>query len=134
MLATGDGSASGGARFARVGRLPSGEWQVKAIKVPSSRITDHTELVLAVSPGGRLQEGFRLQLGQHEFDSLLLGDDLYREVARHLRSLRRKGSESYPVYLTGVISAEGDASRPCSLVELLRLKQQLEQRLAEAMR
>lgn len=134
MLATGDGSASAGARFARVGRLPSGEWQVKAIKVPSSRITDHTELVLAVSPGGRLQEGFRLQLGQHEFDSLLLGDDLYREVARHLRSLRRKGSESYPVYLTGVISAEGDASRPCSLVELLRLKQQLEQRLAEAMR
>jgi hypothetical protein len=97
-------------------------------------VTDHTELVLAVSPGGRLQDGFRLQIGQHDFDSLLLGDDLYREVAEHLRSLRRRGSEYYPVYLTGVISAEGDASGACSLVELLHLKQQLEQRLAEAMR
>jgi adenylate cyclase class 1 len=134
MLATGDGSANPDPRFARVGRLPNGDWQVKSIKVPSSRVTDHTELVLAVSPGGRLQDGFRLQIGQHDFDSLLLGDDLYREVAEHLRSLRRRGSEYYPVYLTGVISAEGDASGACSLVELLRLKQQLEQRLAEAMR
>jgi len=133
MLATGDGGANPDTRFARVGRLPNGDWQVKAIKVPSSRVTDHTELVLAVSPGGRLQDGFRLQIGKHDFDSLLLGDDLYREVAGHLRSLRREGSESYPAYLTGVISAEGDAGGACPLVELLRLKQQLEQRLAEAM-
>ena len=134
ILHTGDSAPNPGPRFARVGRLPSGEWQVKAIKVPSTRVTDHIELVLAVSPGGRLQEGFRLQLGQHEFDSLMLGEDLYQEVARHLHSLRRKGSKPYPVYLTGVISAEGDPSGPCSLVELLRLKQQLEQRLADAMR
>lgn len=134
LLPSADGKANVKPVFARVGRLSNGDWQVKTIKVPSTRMVDHTELVLAVSPGGRLQEGFRLQLGQYEFDSLVLGDDLYQEVARHLRRLRRTASEPYPVYLTGVIGAEGDASGPCSLVELLRLKQQLEQRLAEAMR
>jgi hypothetical protein len=96
-------------------------------------VTDHTELILAVSPRGRLQEGFRLQLGKHEFDSLILGDGLYKEVAAHLHRLRRAGGETYPVYLTGVIGADGDAGGGCSLVELLRLKQQVEQRLAEAM-
>jgi len=134
LLGSSDGSVSPRPRYARVGRQSTGEWQVKPISVPRARGIDHTELVLAVGPGGRLQEGFRLQLGNHEFDSLLLGDELYTEVARHLRRLRNNDGETYPVYLTGVISAEGDAGGPCPLMELLRLKQQLEQRLATAMR
>ena len=132
ILASGDGAGCQAPNFARIGRLPTGEWQVKAIKVPRTRVTDHTELTLAVSPGG-LQDGFRLQLGNREFDSLALGEDLYREFADHMRRLRRS-EESYPVYLTGVISAEGDAGAQFSLIELLRLKRQLEQRLAEALR
>ena len=86
-----------------------------------------------MNPCGRLQDGFRLQLGSQEFDSLLFGDTLYREVAVHIRRLRRGGAQ-YPVYLTGVVGAEGDGSRQCGLVELLRTKQLVEQRLAEAMR
>jgi len=119
--------------FARIAPQGTYDWHVTMIKVPRTRITDHTELTLTVSPGARLQEGFRLQLGNHEFDSLLLGDDLYSEVAAHLRRLRRS-AEDYPVYLTGVLSSEGDSGGPCSLIDLLRLKQQVEQRLAEAMR
>jgi adenylate cyclase class 1 len=133
LLAAEGGAGIPGPHFARINQLPNGDWQTTAIRVPSTRVTDHTELTLAVSPGGRLQEGFRLQLGKHEFDSLVLGDDLYHEVAAHLRRLRRAGGETYPVYLTGVIGADGDASGGCSLVELLRIKQQVEQRLAEAM-
>ncbi|MCG6967968.1 MAG: class I adenylate cyclase [Chromatiaceae bacterium] len=128
-----DGSGDPGPFFARIEQLSSGEWQVTAVRVPRTRILDHTELTLAVSPGGQLHEGFRLQLGSQEFDSLVLGDALYREVAKQLKRLRHGGA-AYPVYLTGVISAEGDAGRPCGLIELLRLKQQVEQRLLEAMR
>ncbi len=127
------GLGDSGPRFARITPLASGDCQVTAIKVPRTRVTDHTELTLAVGPGGQLHEGFRLQLGSREFDSLSLGDALYHEVAKHLRRLRRTGA-SYPVYLTGVISAEGDNGKPCGLIELLRLKQQVEQRLAQQMR
>lgn len=133
ILGSSDGAGNPSPEFARVGRQSTGEWQVKPIKVPRTKVTDHTELVLAVGPGGRLQEGFRLQLGNQEFDSLLLGDDLYLQVARELRRLRRTEGETYPVYLTGVISAEGDSGGACPLMELLRLKRQLEQRLATAM-
>ncbi len=133
-LASGDGAPLFSAQFARVNHRPDGEWMVTPIKVPHSKVTDHTELVLAVNPGGRLQDGFRLQMGNREFDSLLLGDALYDEVAIHLRQLRRHSSETYPVYLTGVIGAEGDAGRAFSLIELLRFKYQVEERLAVAMR
>jgi hypothetical protein len=90
-------------------------------------------MVLSVGPGGRLQDGFRLQLGTRDYDSLLLGDDLFQKVAADLRRLRRRGSRAYPVYLTGVVGAEGNAGGSGSLMQLLRLKQQIEQRLAEAM-
>ena len=73
-----------------------------------------------------------MQFGNREFDSLMYGDAVYREVASHLRALRR-GSEFYPVYLTGVISAEGDAGGPCPLIDLLRLKRTVEERLVAAM-
>ena len=45
----------------------------------------------------------------------------------------RRGGEFYPVYLTGVISAEGDAGGPCPLIDLLRLKRTVEERLVAAM-
>jgi adenylate cyclase class 1 len=132
-LLTLSGDARPAPRFARVGRLSNGDWQIKAIKVPVTRLIDQTEMVLSVGPGGRLQDGFRLQLGKHDYDSLLLGDDLFQKVAADLRRLRRRGSRAYPVYLTGVVGAEGNAGGPGSLMQLLRLKQQIEQRLAEAM-
>lgn len=134
ILASGDASPSAGPAFAKVNQHRSGDWQVTRIEVPRTSVTDHTELVLAVSPGGRLQDGFRLQTGRQEFDSLILGDALYDEVARHLRQLRRNEGPAYPVYLTGVIGAEGDAGRGFSLVELLRFKYQVEERLAAALR
>jgi len=132
ILASAEGTADPQPQFARVTQLATGDWQVRTIQVPRSRFTDHTEMVLAVSAGCRLQDGFRLQFGNREFDSLLYGDDVYSEVARHLRTLRR-GGESYPVYLTGVISAEGDAGGPCPLIDLLRLKRTVEERLVAAM-
>jgi hypothetical protein len=134
MLASGDASPLAPHRFARVTQHGNGEWLVTAITVPRTSITDHTELVLAVNPGGRLSDGFRLQMGQREFDSLTLGDALYTEVASHLRRLRRSGNASYPVHLTSVIGAEGDAGGSFTLIELLRLKYKVEERLAEALR
>ncbi|MCB1722905.1 MAG: class I adenylate cyclase [Gammaproteobacteria bacterium] len=122
-----------GPQFARIGRLDSGEWQITPVRVPSTRVIERTELTLAVSPGRRLEDGFRLQFGTHEFDSLVLGEALYAEVAAHLRRLRRGGT-NYPVYLTGVVGAEGEVGSPCRLMDLLRLKTQVEQRLAAAMR
>jgi hypothetical protein len=73
-------------------------------------------------------------LGSREFDSLTLGEGLYDEVAHHLQRMRRSTESNYPVYLTGVISSEGDAGRGFSLIQLLKLKYQVEERLAAAMR
>ena len=131
ILSSGDGALAPTTRFTRVTRRNDGDWQMVNIKVPRTSVTDHTELVLTVNPGGRLFEGFSLRLGTREFESLMLGDDLYTQVAEHLRKLRC-GIEPYPVYLTGVLSAEGDSGHTFSLIELLRLKQQVEERLAAA--
>jgi adenylate cyclase class 1 len=132
MLAARSAGEEGPPEFARIERGAGGEWQIQPVSVPASRVTDHTEMTLAVSAGCSLRDGFRLQCGNREFDSLLLGEEVYREVALHVRRLRR-GGEVYPAYLTGVISAEGDAGGPCGLVALLRLKRQFEQRLAAAL-
>jgi adenylate cyclase class 1 len=131
IVAKGDGALPPAPSFERLNRLPNGDWLLSAVKVPNSSITDHTELVLAINPGGRLQDGFRLQLGNHEFDSLVLGEQVYSRVVSHLKRLRRD-RDHYPMYLTGVIGAEGDVGRRLSLIELLRLKQQVEARLAAA--
>ena len=92
VLNTLDDAAARPPEFARIAPQGLHDWQVTMIKVPRTRITDHTELTLTVSRSTRLQEGFRLQLGNHEFDSLLLGDDLYPEVAAHLRRLRSESA------------------------------------------
>jgi adenylate cyclase class 1 len=133
LLASARATADCGAQFARVVETARGDWQITNIRVPRTRITDHAELILAVSAGCRLDDGFRLQLGRKEFESLLLGDALYTEVVRHIRRLRN-GHSNYPIYLTGVISAEGDEGGRCPLIDLLRLKQQVEMSLATAMR
>ncbi|MCB1792422.1 MAG: class I adenylate cyclase [Gammaproteobacteria bacterium] len=122
-----------GPQFARVTQTNQGEWQVTPVRVPRTRVIERTEMTLVVNPGQRLQDGFRLQLGNHEFDSLLLGDALYADVAAHLRRLRH-GNVDYPAYLTGVVGAEGEVGGACRLMDLLRLKTQVEQRLAAAMR
>lgn len=134
IVTSGDGAPRPSPSFARVDQDRNGEWLVTSITVPRSSVTDHTELVLAVNPGGRLQDGFRLLMGRREFDSLTLGDALYDEVAADLRRLRRRGDTRYPVFLTGVIGSEGDAGRGFTLIELLRLKYQVEERLASALR
>lgn len=133
LLSTTSGVTEPGVSFARIARAGASDWQITPIKVPRTRVTDHLELTLIVNPGGRLHEGFRLQLGRSEFDSLVLGDALYTEVARKLTQLRHGGA-TYPVYLTGVVGAEGEIGAPCRLMDLLRLRRQVEQRLAEAMR
>ena len=129
-----DGRPTGGhARFARVARAGPGEWQVEAVSVPPSRVIDHTGLVLVVGPDCRLEQGFRLHLGEREFDSLMLGEGIYADVVRHVRGLRRFAGD-YPVYLTGVVGADGDAGGACRLIDLLHLKRRVEQSLAQAMR
>ncbi len=132
ILSAGDGALRTEARFTRVTERGNGDWQLVNVKVPQTSITDHTELVLTVNPGGRLADGFSLRLGKREFDSLVLGDDLYPQVAEHLQRLRH-GADPYPAYLTGVLGAEGDSGHNLSLIELLRLKQQVEERLAAAL-
>jgi adenylate cyclase, class 1 len=122
---------AGSARFARVVQVRPGDWQVEAVRVPPSRVTDHTGLVLVVGPDSRLEQGFRLHLGEREFDSLLLGDRIYRDVVDQVRRLRRHEGD-YPVYLTGVVGADGDAGGACHLIDLLQLKREVEQSLAEA--
>ncbi len=130
----GDGAAQRpDVRFTRIHRVASGDLQLSIMKVPPAAGDDYVELVVSVSPRCRIEDGFRLRLGQQSFDSQQLGTSLYPQVASQLRRLRRSNID-YPVYLTGMKSSDNSGKSSCSLIDVLHFKRQVEQRLAEAMR
>lgn len=101
------------------------------IHVPPIVATDHLELLLSTGRRGPWRDGFNLISGNLEFNSLQLGEHLYSQVARYLMS-KRKQQTPYPIYLTGVITADEPLSQPIPLIELLRFKGLIEKRLDQA--
>lgn len=120
-------------RFTRIYPRAAGELQLSTMKVPTVTGNDYIDMVATTGPHCRLQDGFRLRLDNQTFDSRELGNRLYAEVAKQLRRLRRSNID-YPVYMTGMQNADPKAKGSCKLVDILKFKRQVEQRLAEAMR
>jgi len=76
---------------------------------------------------------FTLFCEDREFSNLEYGDQIYREVARHVLSLRESG-ETYPIYITDLdlSSALLDTSTDgVQTVHYLRYKKIIEERLME---
>jgi len=123
---------SGGSELV-FGRLKQvdGEWQVETVLPPHHAAGAHTELILSTGRRGPWRDGFSLISGTREFNSLSLGAELYNTVADYLLGLRKPGT-SYPIYLTGVVVADEALGMPMPLAELLRFKNRVENRLADA--
>ena len=109
----------------------NGQWRVQRTKPPAEVRREHTELILATGPRGPWLDGFSLLSGEREFNSVALGDQVYREAAAYLTGFRR-GSEPYPLYLSGVLPSEIPGESALSLGDLMRFKVRIEQRLNKA--
>jgi hypothetical protein len=109
----------------------NGQWRVQRTKPPAEVRREHTELILATGPRGPWLDGFSLLSGEREFNSVALGDQVYREAAAYLAGFRQ-GSEPYPLYLSGVLPSEIPGESALSLGDLMRFKVRIEQRLNKA--
>jgi adenylate cyclase class 1 len=107
------------------------QWRVQRTKPAAEGKREHTELILTTGPRGPWLDGFSLLSGDREFNSVALGEDIYREAAAYLTGLRR-GSEPYPLYLSGVLPSEIPGESSLSLVDLMRFKVRIERRLNKA--
>lgn len=116
-------------RFLRL-KGAAGQWRSETVQPPQVDMA-HTELILSTGRRGPWKDGFSLISGSREFNSLQLGQQLYREVVDYVLHLRR-GNTSYPLYLTGAVVTDDPARSAISLVELLGFKRLVEKRLAEA--
>ena len=116
-------------QYHRLSRNEHG-WRVRELPLPDVR-PGHLELLVVTGSSGTHGD-FRLICDEREFDAALLGDTLYATVAAEVLA-RRRGRERYPIYITGVQSAEADRASSWSVSAMLRLKSRLERRLNAAM-
>ena len=108
-----------------------GAWQARRVRPPARPPRPRIELILSTGPGGPWRDGFSLLSGSREFNSVVLGERLYPEVARYLRGLRRDRAD-YPYHLNGVLITGPAREHGFSLVELMRFKAHVEQRLNQS--
>ncbi|RMG34418.1 MAG: class I adenylate cyclase [Gammaproteobacteria bacterium] len=120
-----------GAQFLRIEHHDD-NWEIRRTEPPKAAAPlEYTELILSTGSKGPWEDGFSLLSGGQEFNSIALGADVYRATAEYLLSLRRRG-DRYPFYLTGVLPADPHPDGPLRLVELIRFKAHVEQRLRQA--
>ena len=112
-------------------RRERGEWQAQRIDPPVPSGQQYTELILSTGPSGPWIDGFSLLSGHREFNSVELGEHIYRRAADYLVAQRQTNS-AYPLYLSGVVSTGIPGELSFSLVELVRFKVRIEHRLNKA--
>lgn len=115
-------------------RLEYGEksWRAKKVNVPKQRPGDYLDLTLAAAAEDDWQENFSFILGDREFSSLMQGEHVYHELARHILS-QRKNANSYPVFITQVINTGLEQQQHWPLKEVLNFKSTLEEKLSRAL-
>ncbi len=114
--------------FHELKRSRSGEYHCERRRVPLVRADDYMELTLVSSDSDSTAQPVSLICGEREFSYLEYGDDLYRETAAYIQSLR-KGNEPYPIYLTSLRLSSFQPTETPTTVELLALKRRVEERL-----
>jgi adenylate cyclase class 1 len=107
------------------------DWVAQRVSPPPPSGHPGTELILSTGARGPWRDGFSLISGRHEFNSVALGEHLYPEVAHYLRSLR-EGRDAYPFHLSGVLITDPVREGGFSLLDLMRFKVRVEQRLNQA--
>ncbi len=75
---------------------------------------------------------YLLACGDREFSSIEHGEQIYSSVAEYILG-RRKGHETYPIYLTSVELSGIASDNNLTTIDLLNYKKRLENRLNEAL-
>jgi adenylate cyclase class 1 len=119
--------------YYRLSRDRNGNWQVEERSPPRSRIAeDHLDLRLITEGLNLHQSPHLLICGDREFSSVVYGEGLFHEAARHIVDLRG-AQDLYPIYLTGLEFSSSSSESGWSTIELLNLKKRLERRFNQAL-
>ncbi|HFQ13733.1 MAG TPA: class I adenylate cyclase [Gammaproteobacteria bacterium] len=122
--------------FYRIDRGPGGQREIHQYG-ENNLINPGSYIKLQVMVDRRDDEpGFTLFCGEREFSSLEYGRDLYRQVARHVLSLRQSG-EDYPIYITDLDLSStliDSGSESVQTIHYLHYKKIIEERLLEEIR
>jgi adenylate cyclase class 1 len=110
------------------------DWDVERESLPrQGQMQAYTELRLITDlPDGHSTPRINLVCGEQEFASLVYGDNLYIEAAKHIKALRHE-SIDYPIYLTAVEFTQFSDTVKTSTAAILQLKQHIEEQLTQAM-
>jgi len=115
-------------------KIGPNSWEVEREPLPrQGQLQAYTELRLITDlPDGHTTPRLNLVCGEQEFSSLVYGDTLYLEAAKHIKTLRHE-SVDYPIYLTAVEFTQFSDTVKTSTVAILQLKRHIEQQLTQAM-
>jgi adenylate cyclase class 1 len=119
--------------YYQLSRNQDGAWEAKRTKPPRSQIAEEYLDVRLITEGLDLSQSPHLLIcGEQEFSSVVFGDALFHEAARHI--VKQRGEQgSYPIYLTGLQFSSAVPEADWSTIELLNLKKRLERRLNQAL-
>jgi adenylate cyclase class 1 len=117
--------------FYRIETTDDGRMHLQAVRPADEGLGNFLDLQVQLSRPGMELRDISVLAGSREFSSLVLGEEIYPEVARYLLSHRRR-LEPYPFYITGIQPAELDGLASQPLTELLHIKRRVEQRLNAA--
>lgn len=111
------------------------EWEVQREQLPrQAQLQAYTELRLITDlPDGHTAPRINLVCGEQEFASLVYGDTLYAEAAKHIKALRREHVD-YPIYLTAIEFTQFSDTVRTSTAAILQLKRHIEQQLTLAIK
>jgi adenylate cyclase class 1 len=124
-------------RYFRLERLYGGDYQAVAVSPPGGggMLRYHELQVITARSGGTTT--LTAHLGERSFSTLEHGEDLFREVARHVLGLRR-GREPYPIYITdldlgGLVEGDAKAQGRAPTILYLTYKKRIEHQLTAAL-
>ncbi len=116
-------------------RIGAESWDVERQLLPrQGQLQAYTELRLITDlPDGHSTPRINLVCGEQEFASLVYGDTLYIEAAKHIKALRHEDI-NYPIYLTAIEFTQFSDTVKTSTAAILQLKRHIEQQLTQAIK
>ncbi len=103
------------------------QWKALKAQLPIAPVVDdYVDLQLIVGSDPDTLTSYSVICGEREFDYLILGNEIYTDVARHILSMR-KDAATYPVYLTSIApTADMGDNSSWSTIRLMNFKKRLE--------
>jgi adenylate cyclase class 1 len=122
-------------------KLSQGKWKTKPINLSDAQLPiDYYPvqvLIEDVHEEGQLEdlkaEQISIYCREQEFSGLNEGNNLFKSIARQVKS-QRKDNSQYPIYITDLDLSVLHRNEPCSTIRYLEYKWYLEKLLNQALR